>query len=73
MPPDLRLFLATGVMDGHTTYFSSNYETPKLPERGARFAGTTCIVLTVMGCFLAAFLGIVAARALMRRPGVGRS
>ncbi len=68
--PELRLFLATGVMGGYTTYSSFNYETLRLAERRAWFAAATYLALTVMGCLAAGFLGIVTGRTLTRtRPG----
>jgi len=64
IPADLRLFLATGVMGGFTTYSSFNYELLGYAERGAWAAGALYLGTTVAGCLAAGLLGIAAARLL---------
>lgn len=61
-PPDLRLFLAAGVMGGFTTYSSFNYETLALLEQGRPVAAAGYLLATVLGCLAAA----VAATLLVR-------
>ncbi|ABC83249.1 fluoride efflux transporter CrcB [Anaeromyxobacter dehalogenans] len=61
-PPDLRLFLAAGVMGGFTTYSSFNYETLALLEQGRLAAAAGYLLATVLGCLAAA----VAATLLVR-------
>lgn len=69
--PDLRLFLATGVLGGFTTYSSFNYEALGLVERGAPGCAGAYVALTVLACTAAGTLGLVAAR-LLARLGAGR-
>jgi fluoride exporter len=69
--PNARLFLATGVMGGFTTYSSFNYETLRLLDEGAIGTALLNLALTVVGCLGAGLLGLVAIRALLRAgPGL---
>ncbi len=63
---DARLFLTTGVMGGYTTYSSFNYETLKLVEQGMWKVAGLYLGLTVIGCLASGFLGLTAARMLLR-------
>jgi CrcB protein len=63
--PTLRLTLTTGFMGGLTTYSSFNYETTSLLRERAWAAGLTNVALTLLGCFLAGWLGLIAARRLV--------
>lgn len=64
LPAEARLFLAVGVCGGYTTFSSFSYETLQLLNGGD--AGP--VLLNVFGqllfCLLAAYLGVVFARAL---------
>ncbi len=60
--PTARLFLATGVMGGFTTYSSFNYETLSFFEQGAWGLGLLNLGITVFGCLAAGALGLIAAR-----------
>ena len=62
--PELRMVLTVGVMGGFTTYSSFNYETLSYVQRGAWLLGLLYVAATVLGCFAAGVLGIVAGRAL---------
>jgi CrcB protein len=62
--PGMRLFLATGVMGGYTTYSSFNYETLRLAEDGSYGLAALNLAVTVVGCLAAGVLGLAAARAL---------
>src|SRR5512146_56385 len=63
--PTTRLVLGTGVMGGFTTYSSFNYETIQLfQERSIRF-GVINLFATVLGCFVAGWLGLALARRLV--------
>jgi fluoride exporter len=64
--PNARLFLATGVMGGFTTYSSFNYETLRLVDEGAIGTAMLNLVLTVVGCMGAGLLGLVTIRMLLR-------
>ena len=61
---DLRLFLATGIMGGYTTYSSFNYETLRLAGEGTWLLAGLNVAITVFGCLAAGWLGLVTARAL---------
>ncbi len=63
--PTVRLALGTGVMGGFTTYSSFNYETIALLQgRELRLAGLN-VAVTLIGCFVAGWLGIGLARKLV--------
>jgi CrcB protein len=66
IPPNLRMFLATGIMGGFTTYSSFNYETLHLLENGAFAYALLYLAATVVGCLLAGVLGLATARLLAR-------
>jgi CrcB protein len=59
--PTLRLTLTTGFLGGLTTYSSFNYETTNLLRDRAWAAGVTNLAATLLVCFVAGILGIVAA------------
>ena len=61
-----RLFLTTGMMGGYTTYSSFNYETLSLFERGAPELAALNLGITVAGCLLSGFLGLLSARGLAK-------
>jgi CrcB protein len=60
-----RLFLATGMMGGFTTYSAFSYETVRLMESGAWHAAWINVAVTTMACLGLCFLGIVAGRGLL--------
>jgi CrcB protein len=62
--PTLRLTLTTGFMGGLTTYSSFNYETTSLLRERAWAAGLANLAATLLGCFVAGWLGLVVARRL---------
>jgi CrcB protein len=70
--PNLRMFLATGVMGGYTTYSSFNHETLRLAEDGSWSLAALNLGVTVAGCLVAGLLGIYSARLLAGGAGVGR-
>ena len=61
-PGELRFFLVTGVLGGFTTYSSFNEETLLLMRTGAYGTAAVNVGLTVVGCLIAGFLGLVVAR-----------
>lgn len=63
--PTLRLTLTTGFMGGLTTYSSFNYETTNLLRERGLAAGATNLGLTLVACFVAGLLGLIAARRLV--------
>jgi CrcB protein len=66
VPPNVRLFLTTGVMGGFTTYSSFNYETLHLLDEGAISYALANVAVTVIGCLVTGTLGLLSARALAR-------
>lgn len=62
---DLRVALTTGLMGGFTTYSSFNYESLALFQQGAVLLGSLNILITVMACLTAGWLGLMAGRALV--------
>jgi fluoride exporter len=66
-----RLFVATGIMGGYTTYSSFNYDTLRLASGGSYPLAGFNLGITVVGCLLAGYLGLIAAR-LIARVGFAR-
>ena len=66
-PPNLRAALTIGFVGGLTTYSSFNYETMRLFQEGAPATAVMNLSLTLFGCFLAGWLGLVAAREVLGR------
>jgi fluoride exporter len=62
--PDLRIFLATGVAGGFTTYSTFNFETMRLVEERAYLLAASYVLGTLVLCALAGLLGVATARAL---------
>jgi len=69
IPDDARLFLATGVMGGLTTYSAFSYETVRLMETGAWVQAWTNIVVTTALCLALCFLGLSFGRLLVAPRG----
>jgi CrcB protein len=67
LSPTLRLTLTTGFMGGLTTYSSFNYETTTLLRDRAWATGLANIALTLVACFVAGLLGLMAAQRLVSR------
>lgn len=55
--PELRIFLATGMMGGFTTYSTFNYDLISAVGSGAYGVAVWNFVLTTAGCFFGALLG----------------
>jgi fluoride exporter len=64
---DARLFLATGVMGGLTTYSAFSYETVRLLQTGAWWPAWLNVLLTTAACLTLCALGLTAGRALLGR------
>jgi CrcB protein len=62
MSPTVRLAMTSGFLGGLTTYSSFNYETTKLFEEGMTTAAVANFGATIVGCFGAGLLGLLAAR-----------
>lgn len=67
--PRARLFLATGVMGGFTTYSSFSWETLRLLDGGVPTYALLNVALMVFGCLGAGFLGLLTAWGLARLGG----
>ncbi len=63
-PPNLRLALTTGFLGGLTTYSSFNYETTALVTNGSTARAFLNIGVTLIGCLVAGYLGLLLARRL---------
>lgn len=61
LSPTLRLALTTGVMGGFTTYSTFSYETMRYLQDGAWALALLNVLVTVVGCLAACFLGWAAA------------
>ena len=57
MGPGLRLFLFLGVLGGFTTFSTFGYETLALARDGDHFRAGTNVLLTVVLCLVAVWLG----------------
>lgn len=63
--PTLRLTLATGVLGGFTTYSAFSYETMSYLQQGAWGLALLNVLVTLIGCLGACFLGWLATRSLL--------
>ncbi|HEU5077325.1 MAG TPA: fluoride efflux transporter CrcB [Polyangiaceae bacterium] len=57
LSPVLRLALTTGVLGGFTTYSTFSYETFRYLQEGAWWTALVNVMVTLLGCLLATFLG----------------
>ena len=65
--PELRLFLATGVMGGLTTYSAFNHEVLTLLQGSAFPRALGYVALTFVGCLVMGLLGGALGRAALAR------
>lgn len=63
--PTIRSAITIGFIGGLTTYSSFNYETTRLLEEGAVGAAALNGTVTVLGAFLAGWLGLLCAKQLI--------
>ena len=66
-PATTRATVTIGFIGGLTTYSSFNYETMRLLEEGAPAKAALNLVLTLLGGFMAGWLGLVTAREILGR------
>lgn len=62
MSSELRAFLTTGLCGGFTTFSAFSYETAAQLEDGNYRRAGTYVLLSVIGCLLAMYLGFAGAR-----------
>jgi CrcB protein len=62
--PEIRLFLATGILGGFTTFSAFSLDTALLMERGETLAAAAYVVGSVVLSVLGLFIGLWAMRAL---------
>lgn len=62
--PNVRFFLATGIVGGYTTFSTFGYETLGLIQEGSYLLGLWNVLLNVVLGLAAVWLGTVAARLL---------
>lgn len=62
VPPELRLFVATGLLGGFTTFSAFSLEVALLWERGATGLAVAYVVASVVGSIAALFCGLWLAR-----------
>ena len=62
---ELRLFIATGILGGFTTFSAFSLDFAVLWERGAALPALTYAIASVAGSILALFLGLWLARSLV--------
>ena len=65
LSPTMRLTLTTGFMGGLTTYSSFNYETTALLRDRGWAIGLTNVAMTLIACFVAGLLGLMAAKLIV--------
>ncbi|HXH61942.1 MAG TPA: fluoride efflux transporter CrcB [Fimbriimonadaceae bacterium] len=63
--PNWRLFVAIGVLGGYTTYSSFSWESVAMLTEGQFGRAGVYIAFTAIGSVMAAWLGLVAARAML--------
>jgi CrcB protein len=61
---ELRLFIATGILGGFTTFSAFSLDFAVLWERGAAMPALAYAIISVVGSILALFLGLWLARTL---------
>ena len=66
-PATTRAAVTIGFIGGLTTYSSFNYETMRLLEEGALGTAGLNLALTLVGGFMAGWLGLVTAREVLGR------
>jgi CrcB protein len=66
-PATTRAAVTIGFIGGLTTYSSFNYETMRLLEEGAPATAALNLALTLLGGFIAGWLGLVTAREILGR------
>jgi fluoride exporter len=64
---DTRLFLATGILGGFTTYSAFSYETVALMHRGAWTTAWLNVVLTTSCCLVLCYAGLLTGRVLVAK------
>ena len=65
VPHEIRLFLATGVLGGFTTFSAFSLDVAVLWERGAQIAALSYVLASVAGSILALFGGLWLARSML--------
>jgi fluoride exporter len=63
--PTIRSAITVGFIGGLTTYSSFNYETTRLLEEGAVGAAALNATVTLLGAFVAGWLGLLCAKQLL--------
>ncbi|MDH4066349.1 MAG: fluoride efflux transporter CrcB, partial [Acidobacteriota bacterium] len=63
--PTLRAAVTVGFLGGLTTYSSFNHETTSLLQHGAAGLGALNALVTVVGSFVAGWLGLIVSRFLV--------
>jgi CrcB protein len=66
-PATVRLAITVGFLGGFTTYSSFNYETTRLLLEGGTAAGLVNALATLVGGFLAGWLGFLCAQQVIGR------
>lgn len=62
--PQLRLFLLIGLLGGYTTFSTFSIETLNLFENGYWVSAGLNVVLSVVGCMFAVWIGVIGGRQL---------
>jgi CrcB protein len=65
--PTIRSAVTIGFIGGLTTYSSFNYETSRLLEEGATGAAALNATVTILGAFVAGWIGLLCTRQLLGR------
>ena len=66
LSPDARAFLMVGICGGYTTFSAFSLQTLSLARDGQWFAAGANVILSVVVCLVAAWLGHVGATGLIR-------
>ncbi len=60
--PELRVFIAVGILGGFTTFSTFSFETISLLREGSYLMGVLNMAASLVGCLLATFAGVVLAK-----------
>jgi CrcB protein len=66
LAPETRLFLATGLLGGFTTYSAFSYETARLLQAQAWWAAALYTAAMAVGCVALCLVGMAVARSFLR-------
>ncbi len=62
--PELRVFVAAGILGGFTTFSTFSFETVNLMREGSYYLAMFSMLASLLGCLVATLAGVVLAKKL---------